>query len=73
MGKDSPEPLWERCWLPLHEKAEKDFRLLGAADLNGDGVTEIVVSWQGWESHMVTLFEYRDGRLVPVLTDGYGC
>lgn len=73
VGKDSPEPLWSRCWLPLHEKAEKDFRLLGAADLNGDGVTEIVVSWQGWESHMVTLFEYRGGRLVPVLTDGYGC
>ncbi len=73
VGKDSPEPLWERCWLPLHEKAEKGFRLLGAADLNGDGVTEIVVSWQGWESHMVTLFEYRDGRLVPVLRGGYGC
>jgi hypothetical protein len=71
--KDSPEPLWARCWLPLNEKAEKDFRLLGAADLNGDGVTEIVVAWQGWESHTVTLFEYRDGRLIPVLTDSYGC
>lgn len=73
VGKDSPEPLWSCCWLPLHEKAEKDFRLLGGADLNGDGVTEIVVSSQGWEGHTVTLFEYRDGCLVPVLTDGYGC
>lgn len=71
--KDSPELLWARCWLPLHEKAEKDFRLLGAADLNGDGVTEIVVSWQGWGGHMATLFEYRGGCLVPVLRDGYGC
>ncbi|HOC74212.1 MAG TPA: hypothetical protein PKL54_15475, partial [Candidatus Hydrogenedentes bacterium] len=25
VGKESPEPLWERCWLPLDEKAEKDF------------------------------------------------
>lgn len=73
VGKDSPEPLWSRCWLPLHEKAEKDFRLLGAADLNGDGVTEIVVSWQGYGGHMVTLFEHRDGRLVPVLRGSYGC
>ncbi len=57
----------------MDEKAEKYFRLLGAADLNGDGVTEVVVSSQGYEGHMVTLFEYRGGRLVPVLTDSYGC
>jgi hypothetical protein len=48
------------------------FRVLGAADLNGDGVMELLVRSWYYEGAGVTAFELRGDELVEVLAGGCG-
>jgi hypothetical protein len=48
------------------------FRVLGAADVNGDGVMELLVRSWYYEGAGVTAFELRGGELVEVLAGGCG-
>ena len=62
--KDTLEPLWSKGWTYWNEKTCWKFRLMGAADINGDGITEVVIAASGYENDLYYLFEYRGKKLV---------
>ncbi len=42
------------------------------ADLNGDGVREVVIAAHSYESEWMVVYEFRGGTLTPVLSGGCG-
>lgn len=65
--KGSLEPLWSEGWTYWNEKTLSNFKLMGAADVDGDGITEVVLAAFGYENDVYFLFEYRDKKLVKLL------
>ncbi len=63
------EPLWSMAWVA--EADRNGFRcpdLRGVADVNGDGVTEVVLSRQGYEETYYDLYSYEKKKLTPLLS-----
>lgn len=65
--KDGQASLLGQSWVLMTEEVVGQCdRLCGVADINGDGVTELIISEYG-DQQTYTLYEYRDNDLMPVL------
>jgi hypothetical protein len=48
--------------------------LVGTADLDGDGIEEVILKDRGYETSSFSIYEYKNNRLNRVFTGaGYGC
>ncbi|MBW7865105.1 MAG: hypothetical protein GX580_13785 [Candidatus Hydrogenedens sp.] len=66
--KNNLESLWSRAWLAIPEtKLGNCYSVCGVADVNGDGVTEVVICQNVYEGWSFQLYEYREKRLTLVL------
>jgi hypothetical protein len=66
MRKGSLEPLWSAGWTYFYEKTWSNYRLMGAADINGDGIAEVVIAAFGYENEGYFLLEYKDKKLIKL-------
>ena len=66
------EPLWSLGWAYWHEKADDTSCVMGAADVDGDGVSEVVIGRNGFENEFYDLYQYKDKKLVKLLDVSYG-
>jgi hypothetical protein len=66
--KSGLDVLWSAAWAAVEDnRGPRCHDFLGVADVNGDGVTEVVMEIGYYESSGMALYEYRDKKLKPVL------
>jgi len=70
-GSD-PEVVAKDVTLPRDEGTYTVFRVGAVADISGDGVMELVVSWSEWEWAGVSIYELTDDGFSQVLDSGCG-
>lgn len=64
--------LFELYEHPEQQPGDIDAEVLAVADLNGDGIMEVVIEWTYWETAVVDVYAFDDsGQLV--LVSGGGC
>ena len=73
LRKDGLDTLWSWGWVndPFMKKTI-NYQLMGVADINGDGITDILLFWQGYECFGYTLYGYKDKHLFTQLDVGFG-
>ena len=65
--------LFELYEHPDRQPGDIDAEVSAVADLNGDGIVEVVVSWSYWESSVVEVCAFEaSGELVRVAGGGCG-
>jgi hypothetical protein len=58
---------------PESQPGDIDAEITAVADLNGDGILEVVVAWSYWETSVVDVYSFdRSGSLVRVAGGGCG-
>ena len=67
-----PEIVAKSVIPPGDEGYHMGYRVGAVADLNGDQVMELVVSWMAWEQSGVIIYEVADDGLTQVLDSGCG-
>jgi len=66
--------LWTAAWVATGEvKAPHCHQIIGVADLDGDGVTELVMRHQDYEGRTIHLFQFRNGVLEELFSTYDGC
>jgi len=64
--------LFELYEHPETQPGNIDAEVSAVADLNGDGIMEVVVSWSYWESSVVDVYSFDDSGELVLVTGG-GC
>jgi hypothetical protein len=69
--KDGLKQLWSAGWAFDDFKQSIDYNFMGAADVNGDGITEVLINNREYQGETYSLFEYKNRKLIKELSTCY--